>query len=61
MSRKPQTDPQFHDASDPRCALHKDSREPARKDRACPKCLQERGFAAPGVPLEDTGRRRRTA
>lgn len=38
MSRKPVRDPQFHDASDPRCTLHTLSGEPARLERRCPKC-----------------------
>jgi hypothetical protein len=47
MSRKPQTDPRFHDSSDSRCVLHKEARKagkPARTNRECPRCLSERGF-----------------
>lgn len=64
MSHKEHTDPQFHDASDPRCTEHPRALKaghPARTERTCPKCLQERGFAALGVPLETRTRRRRRA
>lgn len=62
MSRKEQTTPEFHDASDPRCEFHKLSSEPARRERTCLKCLNNRGFESTGVPLEtSTHRRRRRA
>jgi hypothetical protein len=53
VSRKPQTDTRFHDASDPRCTGHaraKKAGQKTRTDRSCPKCLAERGFDAVGVP-----------
>lgn len=42
MSRKPQTDPKFHDNSDPRCKFHQQRSGHARPERTCPACAEAR-------------------
>jgi hypothetical protein len=41
MSNKPQTDPRYHDASDPKCVMRANAEHwgfKANPDRTCPAC-----------------------